>query len=49
MIFIEHWVQNKELWDAMLEGIVIDGLGDGVWPISERAEFAVGSKEVLLL
>lgn len=35
VIYIEHWVQTKERWDTELEGIVTDGLGDGVWPISE--------------
>jgi hypothetical protein len=48
-IHIEHWVQTKEWWDAELKGIVPYNLGDGVWPISERAKLAVGSNEALLL
>jgi len=35
-IYIEHQVQTKERWDAELEGIITDGLSDGVWPISEQ-------------
>ena len=49
MVHIEHWVQTKEWWNTKLEVIVPDSLGDGVWPISERAKLAVGSSEALLL
>ena len=48
-IYIEHWVQTKERWDAELEGNVPDGLGDGVWPIPERVKLVVGSSKALLL
>ena len=48
-VYIEYWVQTKELWNIELEGIVPYNLGDGVWPISERANLAVGSSEALLL
>ena len=48
-VHIEHWVQTKEWWNAELEGIVLDSLGDGVWPISERAKLAMESSEALLL
>ena len=49
MVHIEQWVQTKEWWNTELEGIVLDSLGDGVWPISEQVKLAVGSSEVLLL
>ena len=42
-------VQTKESWNIELEGIFPDSLGDGVWPISEWVELAVGSSEALLL
>ena len=48
-VHIEHWVQTKEWWNTELEGIVSNNLGDHVWPISERANLAVGSSEALLL
>ena len=48
-IYIEKWVQNKEQWDYELEGVVTDDLGDGVWPISERAKLAMGHNKALLL
>ena len=47
--YIEYWVQTKEWWNTELEGIVPYRLGDGVRPISERANLAVGSSEALLL
>ena len=49
MVHIEHWVQTKEGWNTELKGIVPDSLGNGVWPISERAKLAVGSSEALFL
>ena len=49
MVHIEHWVKTKELWNTELEGIVPYSLGDGVWPISEQENLAVGSIEALLL
>ena len=48
-VHIEYWVQTKEWWNIELKGIVPYSLGDGLWPISERAKLAVGSSEVLLL
>ena len=49
MIHIEHWVQTKEWCNTELEGIVLDSLGDGVWPISKQVKLAVGSNKALLL
>ena len=48
-VHIEYWVQTKELWNTKLEGIVPYNLGDGVRPVLEWANLAVGSSEVLLL
>ena len=42
-------MQTKECWNIELEGIVPYSLGDGVWPVSERAKLAVRSTEALLL
>ena len=49
VVYIEYWVQTKEWWNTKLEGIVPYSLGDGVRPISERVNIAVGSSEALLL
>ena len=48
-IHIEDWVHTKEWRNTKLEGIVPYSLGDGVRPVSERANLAVGSSEALLL
>ena len=48
-VYIEYWVQTKEWWNTELEGIVPYSLGDGVRPILELANLAVGSSEALLL
>ena len=42
-------MQTKEWWNTKLEIIVPYSLGDGVWPVSERAKLAVRSSEALLL
>ena len=49
MVYIEYWVQTNEWWNIELEGIVPYNLGDGVWPILEQVNLAVGSSEALLL
>ena len=49
MVYIEYWVQTKECWNIELKGNVPYNLGDGVRPISEQANLAVGSSEALLL
>ena len=49
VIHIEDWVQTKEWWNTELEVIFPYNFGDGVRPVSERANLAVGSSEALLL
>ena len=49
MVHIEYWVQSKEWWNTELKGIVPYSLGDGVQPISEQVNLAVGSTKALLL
>ena len=49
VVYNEYWVQTKEWWNTKLEGIIPYSLGDGVRPILEQANLAVGSSEELLL
>ena len=49
VVHIEYWVETKEWWNTELEGIVPYSLGDGVWPVLERAKLVVDSSEALLL
>ena len=49
MVHIEHPVKTKEWWNTELEGIVPYNLGDGVRPISEWVNLAVGSSKALHL
>ena len=49
VVHIEYSMQTKEWWNTKIEGIGPYSLGDGVRPISEQVNLAVGSSEVLLL
>ena len=42
-------MQTKEWWNTKLKSTIPYGLGDGVWPVSERAKLAVRSSEALFL